>query len=120
MRASEIQNCVVCGGHPLSSAGIPQITFYQVTIERAMVNIQAARETIGLAMYFGGVNSAPANMLAEMFSPRPHVVDLPEELKTVVHVCEMCAAKRGLHAFIPSDDPVGVLAEGGEGDEDGE
>ena len=101
MRARDIKPCAGCGRHPLHTEDGRQLTFYVVTVDRAVLDPQAARSTLGLAMHFGPAGGA----LADVFSPDPHVVKTHEELRTILHVCESCA--NGLHR----PKPLGLLIE---------
>lgn len=100
MKASEAAECSACGKHPLTSgvAGARALTFFRLTTERAVsfVNRRAAEQTVGMNVYFGGVHPA----LAELFSPNPHVYELPEDLKTVLIVCDNCAAEHSVFTLL--------------------
>lgn len=90
MKAREIKPCIVCGKHPLKAFG-RSVTFHVVTFDRALLDVRAARATVGLDIHFGG---APG--LADIFSPDPEVVKLQPELQATAVVCEECMADKSL------------------------
>lgn len=92
MKAHEIKPCTVCGKHPLKAFG-RSLTFHVITFDRAMLDQQAARATVGLDIHFGG---APG--LADIFSPDPDVVKIHKELRSTAVVCEECMATASLAA----------------------
>ncbi len=87
MKATDIQPCVTCGKSPI---GAGRITFHTVTLDRAVLDANAARSLAGLSMHFAS-NFA----LAEVMAPDPHVVklmgDQDPSTRRTVHVCEDCA-----------------------------
>lgn len=87
MKAREIQPCAICHKHPLQ-ADLPAITFHIVTFDRALLDAQAARSTLGLAMHFGPQAAA----LADVLSPDPEVVKVHPEFRVTATLCEACMA----------------------------
>ncbi|MBA3889819.1 MAG: hypothetical protein H0X64_04750 [Gemmatimonadaceae bacterium] len=87
MRAREIKPCAGCGRHPLHVEDGRRITFFVLTVDRAVLDERAARSTLGLAMHFG----SDAAGLADVFSPDPEIVKTHPQLRTVLHLCEGCA-----------------------------
>lgn len=91
MKAREIQPCAICGKHPLQTDP-PSITFHLVTFDRAVLDQQAARSTVGLAVHFG----PEAAGLADIFSPDPEVVKVHPELRVTATLCERCMAEASI------------------------
>lgn len=82
-KARDIARCDVCGKPALrESMG----SFLRVTVQHALLDLRAARETVGLAMMFGG-NAA----LADVFSPHRGEIMLPPELSETFTVCHACS-----------------------------
>lgn len=98
MKASEASECSVCGKHPLRSGvgGGPAWTFFRVRSERFLINRRAAEQTLGMDMYFGGGHP----VLAELFSPNPHVYETAPELTDTLIVCDNCAAEHPLFSLL--------------------
>lgn len=96
MKAHEAKECSACGKPPLQSGvgGQRAVTFYRLTTERFVLDQQAARSTLGIAMHFGGFDDPGAGMLADMFSPDPDVFKTDPELRDELIVCDNCAYSR--------------------------
>ena len=90
VRILDVPACSGCGKAPLSSGR--HITFHRVTVQRAVLDHQAARISVGLELQFAGRSD-----IAQVFSPHAGEILLPAELTHEnLTVCEDCAASKSL------------------------
>jgi hypothetical protein len=92
MKLSELKPCASCGG-PLLRPGIAN--WYVVRVSQALLHPGAAREVLGLNVYFGG-----ALGIAEVMAPRADqavaiIGDQPGAAWTELHLCFDCYARKG-------------------------
>lgn len=99
-RLADMATCDVCG-EPHGKDRV--ITFLRVTVQQAIIDVDALSKTAGLTMMMGG-----SAALADVFLPHRGEVMLPEELRETHTLCHGCAMET----------PVGRLFESERGSDD--